>query len=105
MAAAEHTLTADRGDRGRRIDLVIRRHLTEVPASRTRIQAWIAGGRVSVNGLPVRRPSSRAAPGDVVRLSLGEAPRGRKVAAEAVPLGVLYEDEYLLAIDKPAGVV
>jgi len=105
MAAAEHTLTADHGDRGRRIDLVIRRHLTEVRASRTRIQAWIAGGHVSVNGLPVRRPSSRAAPGDVVRLSLGETPARRKVAAEAVPLGVLYEDEYLLAIDKPAGVV
>ena len=50
MASAPHTLTADRGDAGHRLDLVIRRHLAGLAtASRTRVQAWIEAGQVSVN--------------------------------------------------------
>ena len=101
-------LTADRGDAGRRLDLVIRRHLADVPsATRTRVQAWIENGRVSVNGTPVCRAAARAALGDVVAVTLpaeAEAVRA-PIAAENVALRILYEDAHLLAVDKPAGVV
>ena len=49
------TLTLDRGDIGKRLDLVVRRHLTDITAAtRTRIQRWIERGSVAVNGTPVR---------------------------------------------------
>ncbi len=102
------TLTADRGDAGLRLDLVLRRHLTDVDtATRTRVQAWIENGQVTVNGAPVRRVAARAALGDVVTVAIpvsDAAPR-RPMAAENVSLDVLFEDDYLLAIDKPAGMV
>ncbi len=64
-----HTLAADRGDAGRRLDLVVRRHLAGVPGvTRTRVQAWIEAGSVSVNGAPVRRAAARTARGDVVTI-------------------------------------
>jgi 23S rRNA pseudouridine1911/1915/1917 synthase len=102
-------LTADRGDAGLRLDLVLRRHLAGVDRpTRTRVQVWIENGRVSVNGTPVRRVATRAALGDVVTVTLPESSNAalhRAMEAEDVPLDVLFEDDHLLAIDKPAGVV
>src|SRR6185295_4528524 len=101
MSPSLRTLTADRGDAGLRLDLVLRRHLTDVDAaSRTRVQSWIENGQVSVNGARVRRVSTRAALGDVVTVVLPDQPPRRRMAAEDVKLDVLYEDEHLLAIDK-----
>ena len=46
-------LTADRGDAGLRLDLMLRRHLTDLhAATRTRVQVWIENGQVLVNGQP-----------------------------------------------------
>ncbi len=99
-------LTADRGDAGLRLDLVLRRHLTDVDAAtRTHIQAWIENGHVTVNGTPVRRVSARAARGDVVAVALPDAVPRRVMAAEDVRLDILYEDDHLLALNKPAGIV
>ena len=106
MAPTTRMLTADRGDEGLRLDLVLRRHLTGVrSATRTRVQAWIEQGLVMVNGTPVRRVSTRAALGDVVSVMLPDEPPRAVMTAEDVGLDVLYEDEHLLAINKPAGVV
>jgi 23S rRNA pseudouridine1911/1915/1917 synthase len=106
--AAPRLLTADRGDAGRRLDLVVRRHLADLQAAtRTRVQAWIEGGRVTVNGTTVRRTAARTALGDLVAVDLPadpDAPRAA-MAAENVSLRILYEDDHLLAVDKPAGVV
>jgi 23S rRNA pseudouridine1911/1915/1917 synthase len=103
------TLIADRGDAGRRLDLVLRRHLTDIgTATRTRVQTWIENGQVTVNGAAIRRVSSRAALGDVVTVALppSDAAAARSVMTpEDVRLDVLYEDDHLVALDKPAGVV
>jgi len=100
------TLTADRGDAGLRLDLVLRRHLTDLSsATRTSIQAWIENGQVAVNGTPIRRASSHAALGDVVTVVLPFAEPRTATEAEEVALNVLYEDAHLLALDKPAGLV
>jgi 23S rRNA pseudouridine1911/1915/1917 synthase len=99
-------LTADRGDTGCRLDLVLRRHLHDVGhATRTRVQAWIAGGRVSINGKPIYRASTRAALGDLVTVLLPDAAARHPAMAEDVRLSVLYEDDFLLLVDKPAGMV
>ena len=99
-------LTADRGDAGRRLDLVVRRHLADVDeATRTRVQAWIESGLVTVNGAPVRRVAARAAFGDVVSVVLPEPTPRTTMGPENIGLDILYEDDHLLAINKPAGLV
>lgn len=99
-------LTADRGDAGRRLDLVLRRHLAGVEsATRTRVQAWIESGQVTVNGTPVTRVAARAAAGDVVTIMLPDEPLRAAMAAEDVALQILFEDDHLLVLNKPSGVV
>ncbi len=99
-------VTADRGDAGRRLDLVLRRHLSDVDAAtRNRVQIWIEAGRVSVNGLPVRRTAARAACGDVITVALPPVVPRPPMAAEDVPLDILHEDPHLLIVSKPAGLV
>jgi 23S rRNA pseudouridine1911/1915/1917 synthase len=100
------TLVADRGDAGRRVDLVIRRHLTDITsATRTRVQAWIDGGRVSINGSIVTRVATRTALGDMVVVELpDESPRAQ-VVAEPGQLDRLFEDDHLVIVNKRAGMV
>jgi 23S rRNA pseudouridine1911/1915/1917 synthase len=101
--------TADRGDDRRRLDRVLHRHLAGAPGiTRTRLQQWIADGRVEVNGISARRPAHRTACGDVVVARVPHQPLGGHrpaPAGEDLPLTVLYEDDDLLVVDKPAGVV
>ncbi|MBW8867940.1 MAG: RluA family pseudouridine synthase [Acidobacteria bacterium] len=106
MSPSQRTLIADRGDAGVRLDRVLRRHLKDVPAAtRTRVQAWIAGGCVTVNDRPVRRVAARAALGDRVSVTMPDAPPRRVMCGEDVALAVLYEDDHVVAVDKPAGLV
>ncbi|MFL6232817.1 MAG: RluA family pseudouridine synthase [Thermoanaerobaculia bacterium] len=100
------TFRADRGDDRERIDRVLQRHLADRPdITRSRIQSWIGEGLVRVNGAPAAKPSSRVIVGDVVEVPLPPPPERRVVAAQEMPLTVLYEDEHLLALDKPPGIV
>src|SRR4051794_33874686 len=106
MAPPTRTIVADRGDAGVRIDRVLRRHLGDLDAAtRTRVQAWIEDGRVTVNGAPVRRVSVRAALGDRVSIELPEPKARRVMTPEDAALDVLFEDDQVLALNKPAGVV
>ena len=101
------SLSLDRGDQGLRLDLVLRRHLRDVPsATRTRVQAWIRDGQVTVNGRPATRAAQRAAIGDEIVVQFAEAPPEPVTPApEDVALTVLYEDDGLVIIDKAAGMV
>jgi 23S rRNA pseudouridine1911/1915/1917 synthase len=99
------TVTADRGDTGHRLDLVLRRHLTGVAgATRTRVQALIERGQVTVNRRLVLRSAARVAFGDTLTVGLVERERSA-MAAEDIVLDVLYEDAHLLVVNKPAGMV
>ena len=71
MPLTPRILTADRGDDGLRLDLVLRRHLTgSVAARRARASSrGLKQGLVTVNGAAVRRVSSRAALGDIVAIA------------------------------------
>ena len=82
-----------------RVDKLLANLLPEM--SRARVQALIAQGRVSRDGLAVADASARAQPGDY-RLEI-PPPEPAEPQAEAIPLTVLFEDAYLIVIDKPAG--
>jgi len=71
--------------------------------SRSRIQKLIEEGAARVAGSPARRSRSVRA-GEDVEIEVPE-PRAVSIEAEEIPLAVLYEDEHLLAIDKPPGLV
>ena len=71
--------------------------------SRSRLQGLIEAGRVRVNGRPVRA-SRRLHDGDRVRVEIPE-PEPTTLTPEAMPLAIVHEDEDLVVIDKPAGLV
>jgi 23S rRNA pseudouridine1911/1915/1917 synthase len=71
--------------------------------SRSRIQALIASGYVSLNGKTCRA-SEKVLGGDSIVISEPE-PEPIDLAAEDIPLKILFEDDYLIVIDKPAGMV
>ena len=72
--------------------------------SRSEVQRWIKEGRVTLVGLPAKA-SAKVAPGDAVLIDLPTEPLPAPIAAEALPLTILFEDEDLLVIDKPAAMV
>ncbi len=105
-SCVERTITADRGDGGLRIDLVLRRHLAGADAAtRTQLQAWIAEGRVRINGLIVHRVAARTMAGDVVTVTLPAMAERVVMEAEPLPLQILHEDADLLVLNKPTGIV
>ena len=72
--------------------------------SRARIQKLIQSGAVTVNGMPPARPSMRVAAGSRITVRLPE-PEPLDLTPEDIPLEILYEDEHLLVVNKPAGMV
>ena len=98
---------ADKGDIRLRLDQVLMRRVTAVSRlSRTMAQRWIESGAVQVDGIAVLRPASRVRIGAHVTIAIpASAPRRLRPEAEAADLDVLYEDEWLLALNKPPGVV
>jgi 23S rRNA pseudouridine1911/1915/1917 synthase len=91
---------ADR-HRGRRLDAYLAARFSEY--SRTFIQALIHDGRITVNGAVVK-PSYSPVPGDCV-LALVPVQRHEEVPAEDIPLEILYEDRWLVAVNKPPDLV
>jgi 23S rRNA pseudouridine1911/1915/1917 synthase len=72
--------------------------------SRSRVQALIRAGAVSLDGRPVTEPKRKVAAGERFEVALPE-PEAPEPKGEAIPLDVLYEDDALIVIDKPAGLV
>jgi 23S rRNA pseudouridine1911/1915/1917 synthase len=94
------------GEAARRLDRLVTERLADIPGlSRVRIQEWIGAGLVRVDGTTVTRPAARPAVGAEIEIRF---PRGRPhppPAAQEIPLSILFEDDWLLAVDKPAGMV
>ncbi len=72
--------------------------------TRSQVQTWIARGLVSVAGAPVTKAGHRLRTRDAVAV---EPPPQEPLAVvpEAIPLSIVYEDQDLLVVDKPAGMV
>jgi 23S rRNA pseudouridine1911/1915/1917 synthase len=95
-------LTVGDGEDGARLDRVLAAQLPEL--SRSRHKALILSGQVAVEGTTIRDPSWRVNAGSRIRLEL-PPPAETTLVAENIPLRVAYEDDELLVIDKPAGLV
>jgi 23S rRNA pseudouridine1911/1915/1917 synthase len=72
--------------------------------SRTRLKALIESGRVARGGAPVADPARKVAAGDVLAVSV-PPPVAADPRPQALPLVVVYEDAWLIVVDKPAGLV
>ena len=100
MAIREHTVTAE--EAGNRIDRVLARVFADL--SRTRIKALIQKGCLTSGGRTVTETSQGVKPGDHLVLEVPR-PADPALVAEDIPLIIVHEDEHLLVIDKPAGLV
>jgi 23S rRNA pseudouridine1911/1915/1917 synthase len=87
---------------GERLDKILAHRFREV-YSRTYFQSLIEGERILVNGSPVKKRMKPEA-GDEVEVEFLITPE-LKLKPEAIPLSILYEDEALIVINKPAGLV
>jgi len=85
------------GEEKIRIDLYLTQK--EIYPSRSQIRNLIAQGKIKVNGNPVK-PSYVLKNGDVIDLTFPEN-KELKIKAEAIPLDIIYEDEYLVVVNKP----
>jgi len=86
-------------DAGLRLDRVVANRCPEL--SRTRVQELIAAGLVLLNG-KTAKDSHKVHVGDAIDVVLQPRPALR-AEAEAIPLDILYEDEDVIAVNKPAG--
>ena len=88
---------------GERLDLALAAVLGQY--SRSRLQAWIRAGRVTVNEKPCIDVRQIVRGGETVGVAI-EADRAEQAAsAQPVPFPIVYEDESLIVINKPAGLV
>ncbi len=94
-------LTVPDGEAGERLDRWIQQRLAEY--SRARIQEWIRSGRVRIKGEAVR-PAYRLRGGERIEVEPAPPPPLR-AEPEPIPIRVLYEDDDVIAVDKPAGMV
>ncbi len=95
-------LVVDKGQEPVRIDKYLFEHM--VYTSRNRIQKAAEAGFVHVNDKPVKR-SYKVRPMDIVTLMLDKPPHDNTIEPEDIPLDIVYEDDQLLVINKPAGLV
>jgi 23S rRNA pseudouridine1911/1915/1917 synthase len=72
--------------------------------SRERIKALIAQGNVAIDSIPAASPSAKAQAGSSYAIRL-PPPEDPQAYPQAIPLVVVYEDEHLIVVDKPAGMV
>lgn len=95
-------VVADKGQNPLRVDKFLMDHLGDT--SRNRIQQAAEAGFIQVNGRPVKS-NYKVKPGEVVTLMLETPKRDTEIIPEDIPLDVVYEDEDLMVINKPAGMV
>ncbi len=85
-----------------RIDRVLAARIPSL--SRSRLKALILDGQVTIDGRTILDPSGQVKSGDVVNVNL-PPPEDAAPQGEAIPLAIVYEDDALIVIDKPKGLV
>ena len=96
------TVTAGAADAGDRLDRVLARGLPGL--SRSRLKALILEGRVAAGGATIEEPATRVKPGQTFAIIVPE-PSPASPEAQPLPLAIVYEDDDLIVLDKPAGLV
>jgi 23S rRNA pseudouridine1911/1915/1917 synthase len=102
MTSTHKEIRIDDEEAGGRLDRVLAAHITEL--SRSRLKTLIEAGAVAIDGRTIRDPSHRVNSAEAITVEVPEAAPA-KPAAEAIPLNVVYEDDDIIVIDKPKGLV
>ncbi len=89
------------GKKKERLDVFLTHHVEN--ATRNKVQQAIEAGTVLVNGNKVRSSHS-VSPGETIHITFPQPPP-QKAVAENIPLEILFEDDDLLVVNKPAGMV
>ncbi len=97
-----HRFVADKGQTALRIDKFLMTKIAN--ASRNKIQDGIESGFVTVNDEAVKA-NYKVKPLDVITVSMDEPPRDTEIIPQNIPLDIVYEDDELLVVNKPAGMV
>ena len=95
-------VVVDRGQEMMRVDKYLFDRLTN--ASRNRIQKSAEAGFVMANNKPVKS-SYKVKPMDVITIMMDRPRYENEVIPEDIPLNIVYEDKYLMIVNKPAGLV
>jgi len=95
-------VTVETPEAGERLDRVLAVHVTAL--SRTRLKALVLAGRVSIGGRTIRDPGHHVNAGDRITVEV-PPPEPAAPQAEEIPLAIVYEDDDLIIIDKPKGLV
>ena len=96
------TVTVAAEEAGQRLDRVLAARLPAL--SRSRLKALILGGEVKVAARTIRDPAAHVNSGDTVTVTL-PPPEEAEPKGEQIPLTIVYEDDALIVIDKPPGLV
>ena len=91
----------DAAEAGARLDRVL---ASRLQLSRSRLKALIEAGHVAADGATIRDPSAKVKPGQALVVDV-PPPEPDKPLPQAMPLDIRYEDEHLLVLEKPAGLV
>ena len=96
---------ADAAAAGMRLDAYLAQAIPEL--SRARVQVLIEGGQVRVDGVAGRpiMGKRKLRGGEAIEIEGEPQPAPLRAVAEDIPLAILYEDEYLAVVDKPAGMM
>src|SRR5476649_2058484 len=96
------TVTIAAEEAGQRIDRVL---AARIPAlSRSRLKALILDGQVTIEARTIRDPAAAVKSGNIIVINL-PPPEEAQPKGEKIPLKIVYEDDALIVIDKPAGLV
>ncbi|ATG38940.1 RluA family pseudouridine synthase [Phaeobacter piscinae] len=89
----------------KRLDKAVSRDVPEeATLSRTRLARLIEAGQVQVDGVVVTDPKAKVAAGAVIEITVEEA-EDSHIGPEDIPLEVIYEDDDLIVVNKPTGMV
>eukprot|EP00898_Chlorokybus_atmophyticus_P000502 jgi/Chlat1/1452/Chrsp12S02065 len=97
-----HALTVSEEHAGLRLDAFLAEQLLR--ASRAKVQASIKQGLVKVNGKVLGKAAHKVSAGDSIACELAPPPP-MEASPEDIPLNIVYEDEHVIVVDKPAGMV
>ncbi len=97
-----HHIVVDPNQTPTRIDVFLVGHIASL--TRTRLQVGMEQKYVHVNGKSVKA-SYKVKPGDVIRVFLPKPPQNHTLVPEEMPLDIIYEDNDILIINKPAELV
>lgn len=99
---AVHTIRTPPEAAGMRLDQYLAQAIPEI--SRSRVQLLIEHGQVQVNG-SAAKPRHKLAPGEVIVITGNPRPAPLNATPEDIPLDIIFEDEFLAIVNKPAGMI